>query len=300
MTETQIETVRKSLLSELSEALGIKERSYQASLFNAIAKIPSNRLAKIATEFENDVREYGLNIAARNQMGFFTSSISVNSNRGLPEKGPLLIVSNHPGTFDALVIASQLERSDIKIVARNMPFIGNLPSTNEHLIYSTLDTGERMTVVRKVIKQLNEGGTLILFPRGRLEPDPEIMDGADKSIENWSPSIELIMKKVPDTILQIAIVSGMIKRSSLNHPITYIRRDEYQRHILGETVQMVKQLVFPKRSRIAPHMTFGTPLSFEDLASKTEKVRLIQAIILQAQAVLKDHTFSFQESFSLG
>jgi 1-acyl-sn-glycerol-3-phosphate acyltransferase len=93
----------------------------------------------------------------------------------IPSDGPLLVVANHPGMMDGLVITANLPRPDLKIIASAMPIFTELQAMKEHLIYTTRNTFERLAVVRQAIQHLREDGAVLIFPRGIIEPDPAIL-----------------------------------------------------------------------------------------------------------------------------
>jgi 1-acyl-sn-glycerol-3-phosphate acyltransferase len=52
----------------------------------------------------------------------------------VPLAGPLLVVSNHIGAYDVLVVPSRINRQDIRIIASDSPFFKNLPNASQHMI----------------------------------------------------------------------------------------------------------------------------------------------------------------------
>jgi hypothetical protein len=121
--------------------------------------LPTHRFASLAYTFDRLVEKYGFAEAALRVLPVFTQGFEANNTVNIPREGPLLITSNHPGTCDSLVIAANVPRPDLKIVATGIPFIQGLKNAADHLIYTTLDIHERMTVVRAVIRHLKQGGT---------------------------------------------------------------------------------------------------------------------------------------------
>ncbi len=46
------------------------------------------------------------------------------------QSGPLLVISNHAGAYDSVVIASLLGRNDLKFIGSDVAFLKNLPNTD--------------------------------------------------------------------------------------------------------------------------------------------------------------------------
>jgi len=137
-----------NLLEEIFKALGWEEghllRAPMTPFFAAVCR----RFARLAMRFEQDVAGQGFCEATRRILPHFVHSVHICGAEYAPTDGPLLVVSNHPGTVDGLAIAAHLPRPDLKIVVSGVPFIRRLRSTANHLIYSSLEPFERMRVVR--------------------------------------------------------------------------------------------------------------------------------------------------------
>jgi hypothetical protein len=189
----------------------------------------------------------------------FISRLEVEGQEQIPQEGPLLVASNHPGGADSIALAASLPRQDLKIVVSAMPFIRGLPNSARHFIYTTLDVHERMRVVRESIRHLREGGSLLIFPRGQVEPDPAHLPGALEAVSQWSPSVGLIVKSVPETQVVPAVVSGVLAPSSLRNPLTRIRSSARDRQMLAEFLQIIQQMLLPRRIAVAAQVRFGRP-----------------------------------------
>jgi hypothetical protein len=98
-----------------------------------------------------------------------------------------------------------------------------------------------------------------------VELDPGFMPGAEDSQVNWSNSIEIMLRKVPETLLQIAIVSGILLPKFINSPLTRLRCTLPARQKLGEFLQVIQQMVFPKTMAVNPRVSFSDPVHITDL-----------------------------------
>jgi hypothetical protein len=113
--------------------------------------------------------------------------------------------------------------------------------------------------VRESIRHLREGGSLLIFPRGQVEPDPAHLPGALEAVSQWSPSVGLIVKSVPETQVVPAVVSGVLAPSSLRNPLTRIRSSARDRQMLAEFLQIIQQMLLPRRIAVAAQVRFGRP-----------------------------------------
>ena len=109
--------------------------------------------------------------------------MEVHGGDNVPKRGPLLVVSNHPGTYDAVAIAAHLSRDDVKIVSSDIPFIQTMRNANRHFLFTTRDTYKRMIVIKRAIRHLKSGGAILIFPSGHIDPEPAFMPDAMKELE---------------------------------------------------------------------------------------------------------------------
>jgi hypothetical protein len=127
-------------------------------------------------------------------MGHWVGNVTTRGAENIPEAGPLLVVSNHVGAYDILVVPAQINRPDLKIISSDIHYLKSLPHACEHLIFLTDDPHDRMTATRAGIRHLQGGSALLLFGTGRIDPDPAFSAEAEKHLEKWSPSIDLFLR----------------------------------------------------------------------------------------------------------
>ncbi|PWH12008.1 MAG: hypothetical protein DDG60_15310 [Anaerolineae bacterium] len=250
--------LRDEVFKALGWGTGHPLRAPLTPLFTAACR----RFARLAVRFDRNVAKHGFRKAARRLLPHFVREVHVGGAEQVPAEGPLLVVSNHPGTIDGLAIAGYLHRPDLKIVVSGVPFIRHLRATANHLIYSSLDTVERMMVVRSAIRHLEEGGAVLLFPSGGIDPDPAVMPGALESVETWSPSLEVILRRVPSARVLITFVSGVLHPAWAHSPVTHLRRGRRNQQRVAEFFQVIQQMLFPGRLLVSPSVCFARPLQF--------------------------------------
>ena len=258
----EINNLKKNLLDEIFKALGLGYAQPLRLLIEPLFSPAVRRFAKLAVSFDRDVNNYNFNNAARRLLPIFTREVRAHGTENIPAVGPLLIVSNHPGTVDGLVIASQLPRPDLKIITSGFPFIRNLAATAKHLIYSSFDTFERMKVVRAAVRHLRDGGAVLIFPSGGIDPDPAVMPGALAELETWSPSLNVILRRVPSARVLVTMVSGVLHPGWIHSPIVKIRSGRRNQQRAAEFFQIIQQMLFPNSLMVSPSVYFAKPISF--------------------------------------
>jgi putative hemolysin len=291
-TQEYMRQLQESLLAEVYKLFGATRDALSGRALRALFQRPASRLAALSAEFELRVREFGLPEASQWMVKHFVQSVHVLREADTPERGPLLIVSNHPGMVDGFIVASALPRPDLKIVVSNLPFFTSLEILREHVIYTTKQTHERLAVVREAIRHLRSGGALLIFPGGNIEPDPAVLPGMCEALERWSASLEIMIRKVPDTQVVVSMVSGVLDRSYLRHPLVYLKNNLRDRQKVAESLQAIRHLVRPKALPLNPRVALGRPLLFKNLPDKEQRTAIMEAIKNKAAQLLPDQDTS--------
>ena len=157
--------LRNAIIDDIFRGLGPSAEGLPRKIMWPVVWPPAHKFSQLAARFDKFVENSGnIRDAMQDLLPNFVSDVKVSGSEVIPQDGPLLVVSNHPGTFDEVVIASNLPRKDLKIVAGGFPFLRNLQHTREHLIFISQNFGERMAVVREIINHLENGFSLLLFP----------------------------------------------------------------------------------------------------------------------------------------
>jgi hypothetical protein len=287
------ENLRQVITDEVFKAIGIAPQVWYRGMLAPWLSFPVRRFVRLATDFDHIVHEHGFSAAARWVLPKFVREVHYEGMEHVPGDGPVLVVSNHPGTVDGLCIAAGLERQDIKIVVSGVPFLRGLPASARYLIYSSLDTHLRMLVVRSVIRQLRAGGAVLIFPSGGLDPDPAVLAGARDAITHWSPSLQIILRNVPQTQVLVTQVGGVLDQRFAHHILTHIRRVPRDRQRVAEFMQTMRQLVWEHQLPLNPLVSFAQPCRVADLTRSGADDSLMPGIIQRAQNLLEDHEKSY-------
>ena len=199
----------------------------------------------------------------------------------------MLIASNHPGAYDIIALIASIGRDDIKIIASGVPFTRSLIATSPHLIYvnpDDLGAPDRMVAIRSSIRHLQDGGALLIYPSGIVDPDPDIAPGLEESIGTWSGSLDIFLRRAPQTCVVPAIVSSVLSPRYFNNPLVRIPRTDWEKRKLAEMIQVIRQMISNKPIDLTPRLTFGEPACGEQL--RDAEGRYLPAIIARAQQTL--------------
>lgn len=287
-TTPNVADLTRTISQEIWKALGLPPDTRLRPLLQPLIWPSTRRFAQVAANFDRMVAESGFLAAMRGVLPSFVTGLKVTGDGSLPDRGPLLVAANHPGGADALAVAASLPRNDLKIVVSALPFVRELPNAARHFIYTTLDPHQRMEVVRAAIRHLRDGGALLIFPRGVVEPDPDVLPGASEELSEWSPSLGIMARAVPQLEIVTAIVSGVLTRESLRNPLARLRKEPRERQKLAEILQVIQQMLFPRRTAVHARLSFGAPLAAADLSGQDAR-SITQQVIERARQLLDDH-----------
>jgi Acyltransferase len=284
---SQLEILTAINTQDLQASFGLDDLRLGRRLLDALSWLPARRFARQVIAYDQQVAEEGLGTASRRILGNFVGRLEVQGVEHIPNSGPLLVLSNHPGMADTLILFSSLPRSDLRILAGERPFLQALPSVSRHLIYVPDDPGQRMGVVRSAVGHLRRGGTVLTFPAGQIEPDPASMPGSLESLKNWSESIAVFARLVPEVRIVVAIVSGVIWPAALHSPLTRLRRQQKDRERLGAALQMLVNTVLPFYQPMTTRIVFSPAFMPAARATGADASGLMQAILDRAAGLIE-------------
>lgn len=282
----EVSKLTRLIDNEVIQAMGLPLDSWLARRLHPILKRATQHFSEMFAECDHIIAERGLPEGARWLLLNLVKKFEARGTEHIPHDGPLVIASNHPGTVDSVTLAATAQRKDLKIVAGAIPFLQNLPNISRHLIFTPYDDPHaRMVVIRKSIQHLREGGSILLFARAGIDPDPAFMPHAEEELTHWSRSLEVFLHSVPQTQVLVSIVSGVLDPRYMRHPITWLRRTRPDRQRLAMMIQVIQQML-GKKLELVPRVSFSDPLSIQKIGNAE---RALQAIVESAQRLLQSH-----------
>jgi hypothetical protein len=260
-----VEVVTQTLIDEVFVAAGLARDGAARRRLGGVVDRPARRLATLMVEFDRRTQERGIREGCRYLLPNFVSRVEYIGAEQVPVTGPVLICANHPGAYDGFCMVAGLPRDDVRVLTSDIPFFRALPHVSEHLLQMDTDPYRRLAAVRAGIRHLQNGGLLHNFARGFLEPDPLSAPGAVQdaieSLQKWSPSLELILRKAPETRVVVAVGGGVVSPRWLRLPFIHYRKEGHERRKLAEFFQIIYQLLRPGRLLMEPRIVYGPALS---------------------------------------
>jgi 1-acyl-sn-glycerol-3-phosphate acyltransferase len=279
----------EKIIDEICYALGVGRSGTLRRLLGPLFRRPAARFARIAVRADAEVELTGISGGSRRILPDFSLTVSARGAERIPPEGPLIVVSNHPGALDSVAILSCIPRKDLKVLLSDVPFTRAFSAARRYFVYVPPERTGRMAALRISLDHLQTGGALLIFAHGDVEPDPEVSPGASDSIHNWSRSIEIMLRRVPESRLQVAIASGVLSKKFVRSPVVRIRKDPARRQKLAEVLQLSRQMASPRSVPTHVHVSFAEPVRALDL----NKGEMMPAVIRLARRLLEDHLASW-------
>ena len=259
-----LQKLNEAFLFEITRAMALPQTETFRSVVRLMFGRATQKFSELVLDLDDEVGRKGSAAGARWLLRHFVSRHEASGTELIPNEGPLIIASNHPASYDGMVISAHVPRPNYKIMIGEISPYRYLPNISKHAIFSpnVKNTFGRMQTVRNAIRHLKEGGALLIFPRGNIEPDPAFMPNPDAEFNQWSHSLEIFIRSVPQTRVLITTVSGVISKKIMNHPITWFRKSRADKQRLAFIYQIICQtLSGSELFGLKSYVTFGELLA---------------------------------------
>ncbi len=272
-------------LDDLVNAFGWQDRPLASRLVRTLFFKTAQDFARQMLSFDEWIGSRGLEEAACLAEKFYVQDVRLYGGENLPD-GPCIFLANHPGMTDTLALLAALPHPDLRIIALDRPFLLSLPNLTSHLLFVRDGPQERIALVRSVHRHLRAGGSVLTFPAGQTEPDPDTQTGAAESLASWTESVGVFVRTAPETPIVPVCVRGVNWGWAVNHPLVRLRRSELDRHLLGSAMQLIANVSFHVRPVIA-RVQVGAPLRLSDIGSND--VHAIHRAVLSSMKCLVEN-----------
>lgn len=281
-------------MHSVHEILGtLNASSLVKILIGLLFYLPVRYFANFFADFDEKTDSDGFPAAGQWLCNRFVSDIKVRGKENIPGKGPIMVVSNHPGAYDSFCILATLGRQDLNAIISDIPFCMALPHVSPQLIYTNSKVEVRMMAIREAIKRLQNGIAFLIFPTGSIDPDPSFNDNAIDELKNWSNSIELFLRKAPDTQLLITTVSHILQPKWTRHLMLKTQHTPMTKRRMAEFIQVFNQFFIPWSIKSLPCITYGKPICYSELQKMDGSIQ--ENIIRLAGIQMKDHMEFFNQ-----
>lgn len=281
------DALTQSLVCELTKALGLPQTERIKRAIASLSAQALRRFIDLACHLDSVVEHQGVAGGARWLLPRFVRCYSATGIENVLATGPLMIASNHPAPIDSVLISAHMPRRDYKVIIGEIPFFELLPNIRKNAFFAPADSDAmgRMRMVREAIRHLKNGGAILIFPRGGIEPDPAWMPHPGAEFHLWSRSLEIFLKHVPQTQVLVTIVSGVISKIAMRNPITWFRKARPDRQRLAFMYQFIRQMIAGREIfGLTPCVRFGDLVSVENVP---DRAHMLETITWSARPLLR-------------
>ncbi len=276
-------------LDDLVSSFGWQDHRMAAFLLRLFFTGAARKFAMQMLEFDDLVSRYELPGGSKMALDRFASNLELSGTENIPKDGPVLFLSNHPGMVDTLALFSAINRNDLQIIALNRPFLVSLPEVARHLFFLSDDSVQRMKAVKQAAAHLRNGGAVLTFPAGKIEPDPMVYAGAIESLKDWNSSAGVFMRFAPETKIVPVLVSGVLWNQAVTFPLTRIKKEKDEREKMGAAFQLLSHILFNARP-LHVKVQFAEPITFEEIGA-TDSAVIHEKIISRMTGLLAQSDF---------
>jgi putative hemolysin len=280
-----IETLTQINLDDLINALGIQNNSTLTRITRFLFRGAARKFAKQMIEFDSLAGTRGLAEAARLTERLYAREVRVFGADHLPDSA-FLALSNHPGMTDTLALFAALNRDDLKIIALDRPFLLSLPNISKQLFFVTDNPTERVSLVRHVSAHLRNGGSILTFPAGHNEPDPDVYNCAFESLQSWTDSVGVFLRLAPQTPILPIVVRSVVWKRLAHSPIIRIKRTRDERELLVVALQLLAMVMFDIKP-VSVIVQIGKPITVKELGT-TETQVIHQAVLAEMKRLIEN------------
>jgi len=283
----QLDTLTKINLEDLVSSIGWDRQPALAYILQNIFRAPARKFAGQVVDFDNDIGQTNLVEASRRMMRkYYVKDVRVHGREHIPATGPALFLSNHPGMADTISLFAAINRTDLKIIALHRPFLESLVNTSNQLFFIDDDPAKRINAVRQVSNHLRNNGSVLTFPAGEIEPDPEVYPGALDSLNTWTDSAGILIRFARGTPIVPVVVSGVIWEKTAHHWLTRLKRTRFEREKLAAALQLLAYISRDARPNTV-HVRFAKPVTLDEVGS-TEAQVIHQVVIQRMRDLLQN------------
>lgn len=255
-------SLARMILDDVLSTLNVNRVRALRYLITLLGSKTSRWLGDLLSRWDRQVERSSFTETARDALALFTSGFELSSAEAIPKTGPLLAVANHPGMYDSIGAIVTVGREDVRVVAARREFFRVLPNISAHLLTIEKDANLRLEAMHHIIQALKDGQAVIIFPSGRLEPEPSLMPGAADALDLWSGSVGIFLSKVPETRLLPILISQTLSPKAWHSWPARLPKAQKRRHQAAMGWQFVKQ-------RVSKDPTWKLPLRIDTGRIKT-------------------------------
>jgi hypothetical protein len=190
--------------------------------------------------------------------------------------------------FDALALFAAIARDDLRTLAAERPLLKALPHLRKQLLSIEAGAGAAVAV-RRAVRHLEDGASILHFPAGRIEPDPRFAESGVPLLHAWKPGLDTLIRAAararPDLRVVPIAVSGVLSMRARAVARLLARRDG-----LTDAIVPLLQLTFPGFDDVDVRVHTGPIFNAGDLANERNPSGLLRPALERLALAARDGT----------
>jgi len=271
-------------LDDLVNAFGLSGQALRAGLVRKVFFKAARDFAGQMLDFDAAIASRGLAEAACITERLYVRDVELYGADCLPDE-PSIVLANHPGLTDTLALFAALARPGLRVIALDRPFLLSLPNLSQQLFFVTEQPHERVALVRRVHRHLQAGGSLLTFPAGHTEPDPDVHPGAIESLQSWTDSVGVFVRLRPQTPVVPVCVRSVTWDRTTDSPLVRSRRTQDDRQLLASALQLLANVMLHARP-VTVKIQVGEPIRASQLGT-TDTKTIHEAVLRTMRALIE-------------
>ncbi len=286
-TQARVADLAQIVSREVLGGMGLRPLGLPYRLARVLVRPGAVRMARLLAQADAEAGQCGLHAAGEVLLERLATSCTAQGAEGIPAEGPVLITANHPGGLELLALLAQIRRPDLRVLSNPQPFLMAMPHVSPAMLYLSADSGGYFTGIRQVVRHLQAGHVVIVFPAGQMEPDPGVTPGAVEFLERWSVSTRVYLHKVPETRLVPAVLTGIVSPRAVQSLFVRGRTPPKARQRTAAFLQLLVQLLARDRWPIHIRLAFGAPVGARELSPELDPQALTAGVRAQTAGLLE-------------
>ena len=269
-TQARVADLAQIVSREVLGGMGLRPPGLPYRLARVLAQSGVMRMARLLAQADAEAGRRGLHAAGEVMLERLATSCTAQGAESIPAEGPVLITANHPGGLELLALLAQIRRADVHVLSNPQPFLQAMPHVSPAMLYLSAASAGYFAGIRQVVRHLQAGQAVIVFPAGQMEPDPGVTPGAVEFLERWSASTGVYLHKVPETRLVPAALTGIVSPRAVQSLFARGRTPPKARQRTAAFLQLLVQLMARDRWPIHIRLVFGAPVGARELSAELD------------------------------
>ncbi len=271
-------------LDDLVNAFGWQNRPLLSWLVRTVFFRSGRDFAQQMLDFDAAIGSRGLAEAACLTEQLYARDVRLYGADCIPSE-PAIYLANHPGMTDTLALMAALAVPELQVIALDRPFLLSLPNLTQHLFFVKDEPHERVALVRQIHRRLQAGGSILTFPAGHTEPDPDTQTGAVESLQDWTDSVGVFVRLSPSVPIVPVCIRNVNWDKAIQHPITRVRREPLDQHLLASAIQLLANVSLHMRP-VTVKIQVGSPVRASDLGT-TDTTAIHRAVLASMKSLIQ-------------